>query len=87
MGLFGMLFFVVLGEKGKLGFYELIYGFVFDIVGCGVVNLLVVILLFEMVLCWLFGWVEMVDWLFGVVMCVFDGGVWICDIGGMLMIV
>lgn len=66
IGFLGMLLLVLFGvldvKMGKCKvFYELVYGLVLDIVGMGVVNLIVMIVFFGMVLCYFFEEVVVVD--------------------------
>lgn len=86
IGLLGMLLLVLFGLLMVNGcfkvFYELVYGLVFDIVGQNKVNLIVCILLFVMVLCYLFDFGVEVDCLEGVVEKVLVDGVCIVDLFG-----
>lgn len=71
IGFIGMLFFVLFDVNNK-GMYEFCYGFVLDIVGQGIVNLLVIIFLVLMMLCYSFSQVIVVDVIEQVVSKVFD---------------
>lgn len=79
MGLIGMLL-LVLFDKNNKGLYELLYGLVLDIVGKGIVNLFVMILLVVMLLCYLLNCVEQVDCIECVVKMVFEQGYCMGDI-------
>lgn len=79
IGLIGMLFLVFLGD-GIFGVYELIYGSVLDIVGMGIVNLLVIIFFIVMMFRYSFLLEKEVKIIENVVLNVFEDGYRIGDI-------
>lgn len=79
IGFIGMLLLVFLNFD-KQGMYEFCYGLVLDIVGQGIVNLLVIIFSVVMLLCYSLGEEVVVEVIEVVVSNVLDQGLWIVDI-------
>lgn len=92
IGMIGIVLFVNLNfECCFLLLFELVYGLVFDIVGCGIVNLIgqiwLVVLLFQYFGCGELCYEVVVVEIVVVIEFVFVVGLCICDMGGMVSIV